>query len=96
MIKFESDFFQKLNFTPTQLKNYRLAVSHDLQIAKSSSQPEVIFEFSYKALMRFGIALIAKNGYRVRSITGHHVKILEKMAEILNDENILILGNKMR
>lgn len=33
---------------------------------------------------------------KVRSVPGHHVKIIEKMAEILNDETIDDIGNIMR
>ena len=40
--------------------------------------------------------MIVKKGYRVRSAAGHHVKILEKLSQLLNDENVLVLGNKMR
>jgi len=47
-------------------------------------------------LLKIGIYLIAKAGYKVRSRLGHHHKILEKTAQILRDENISILGNKMR
>ena len=43
-----------------------------------------------------GIFLIAKAGYKVRSRAGHHFKIVEKLSELLKDENIAILGNKMR
>jgi hypothetical protein len=35
-------------------------------------------------------------GYKVRSTIGHHVKILEKLSQILKEEDILVLGNKMR
>lgn len=55
-----------------------------------------MFRFSYDVLIKLGIALIAKEGYKIRSITGHHVKILEKLSQLLKDEDILALGNKMR
>ena len=57
---------------------------------------EVRFTFAYDALIKIGIALIAKAGYKVRSQPGHHVKIIEKLAEILADEDIALVGNKMR
>lgn len=51
----------------------------------------------YNALIKAGIALIAaKGGVKVRSVTGHHIKIIEKMAEILKDETVLAVGNAMR
>ena len=41
--------------------------------------------------------MIAKIGnVRSRSIPGHHIKIIEKMSEILKDENINEVGNSMR
>ena len=69
---------------------------HDLKIAEASDITDVIFKFSYDALIKLGITLIAKKGYKVRSTTGHHVKILEKLSQLLKDEDILVLGNKMR
>ena len=55
------------------------------------------FTYSYQALIKTGITLLAKVGkVKVRSIPGHHVKILEKMSEILGDEDVLIIGNAMR
>lgn len=39
---------------------------------------------------------MAQNGYKVRSQPGHHVKILEKLAELTGEEDIMTLGNKMR
>ena len=69
---------------------------YDLTIAEESDIPDVVFKFSYDALIKLGIMLIARRGYKVRSAVGHHVKILEKLGQLLNDEDILILGNKMR
>jgi len=41
--------------------------------------------------------LIGKvGGVKFRSVPGHHVKILEKTSEILNDKDVLTLGNAMR
>jgi hypothetical protein len=51
---------------------------------------------SYQALIKIGIAVQAKNGIRVRSIIGHHVKILEKLSENLSDPDISTIGNVMR
>ena len=40
--------------------------------------------------------MLAKEGLKVRSIPGHHVKILERMREVLKDPDILTIGNAMR
>ncbi len=96
MINFESQYFQKLAFKEEQIDQFLKSALHDLKIAESSDIPDVIFKFSYDALIKLGIALIAKKGYKIRSTTGHHVKILEKLSQLLKDEDILVLGNKMR
>ena len=96
MINFESQYFQKLAFKEEQVEQLLKSALHDLKIAEASDIPDVIFKFSYDALVKLGIALIAKKGYKIRSTTGHHVKILEKLSQILREENILVLGNKMR
>jgi hypothetical protein len=96
MINFERQYFQKLAFQKEQISQFVRSALHDLKIAGSADIPDVVFKFSYDALIKLGIALIAKKGYKVRSATGHHVKILEKLNQILKEEDILVLGNKMR
>lgn len=96
MIHFERAHFQPLRFADIQIGQYLQSAVHDLKIAESSNIPDVIFKFSYDALIKLGIALIAKKGFKVRSVAGHHVKILEKMSVLLKDEDVLVLGNKMR
>ncbi|MBI3332910.1 MAG: nucleotidyltransferase domain-containing protein [Candidatus Omnitrophica bacterium] len=59
--------------------------------------PEVRFSYSYQALIKMGVALLAKRGQvKIRSVPGHHVKVLEKLSELLEDEDILAVGNAMR
>jgi len=96
MINFESQYFQKLAFKEEQIEQFLESALHDLTIAEESDIPDVVFKFSYDALIKLGIVLIAQKGYKVRSTTGHHVKILEKLSQLLKDEDILVLGNKMR
>lgn len=96
MIHFESQHFQKLSFEEGQVTQFLKSALHDLKIAGTSDVPDVIFKFSYDALIKLGIALIAKKGYKIRSSAGHHVKILEKVSQILKDEDVLVYGNKMR
>ena len=33
---------------------------------------------------------------KVRNTPGHHIKVIEKMAEILDDNSIALIGNVMR
>lgn len=96
MINFERQYFQKLSFKEEQIRQFAKSALHDLKIAETSDIPDVIFKFSYDALIKLGIALIAKEGHKVRSAAGHHVKILEKLSQMLKEEDILVLGNKMR
>jgi len=96
MINFESQHFQKLAFKAEQIGQFLKSALRDLKIAEDSDISDVIFKFSYDALIKLGIALIAKKGYKVRSTAGHHVKILEKLSQLLKDEDVLVLGNKMR
>lgn len=96
MIDFENHHFQKMAFKEEQIDQFVKSALHDLKIAEESDVPDVVFKFGYDALIKLGIALIAKKGYKVRSAPGHHVKILEKLSQMLDSEDILVLGNKMR
>lgn len=93
---FDAKFFQKKQFeNKTILKYYHNALK-DFRIALRDNQPEVIFNFSYFALIKIGLALIAKHNYRVKSRVGHHIQILAKLSQILNDQEIEIIGDRMR
>jgi len=97
MIKFETAYFNKFDFTEEQVARFLNNALKDLEIAKENSRPEVKFSYSYSAFIKGGIALLAKVGkVKIRSIPGHHVKIIEKMKEILKDETVEIIGNAMR
>jgi hypothetical protein len=96
MIKFENKFFRRFTFSRAQLLGLARSAYKDLKIASGANVSEVKFQFAYNALAKLGIALIACYGYRVKSRVGHHVKILEKMAEILENEDVLAVGNQMR
>lgn len=93
---FDTKFFQKITFEDKTISKYFRNAAKDLGIAVRSKESEVIFNFSYFALVKVGIVLIAGCGYRVKSRVGHHIKILEKLSQILNDENIEIIGDRMR
>ena len=96
-MKFDQEYFRKFNFKPDDIKRYLRSALHDLEIAEKDPFFELKFTYSYQALIKTGITLLAKAGkVKVRSVPGHHVKILEKMAEILGDEDIRTIGNAMR
>lgn len=92
----QKNYFQKVKFTPSQILRYIENVQRDLSIACDDQFREVKFTYCYQALIKIGIAVLAKKGLRVRSIPGHHIKILEKLSEELSDQNISMIGNIMR
>ncbi len=96
MSHFETEYFQKVKFTTDKIAQFISSAERDVAIAVGSGVPEVVFKFAYDALIKVGIALIASRGYKVRSRVGHHVRIIEKIAEILKDPDVAVLGNKMR
>ncbi len=96
MINFESQYFQKMFFAEERVKRLYESALHDLDIADKSDVPDVVFKFSYDALVKLGIATIAKHGFKIRSVPGHHIKILEKLSQFLDYEDVITFGNKMR
>ena len=95
-MNFESEFFQKFNFREKQIFNYFKSAEKNLKIAENIKIPEVIFKFSYDALVKIGITLIAHNGYKIKTRLGHHIKILEALGNILEDKEIEAVGNIIR
>ena len=97
MTYFETKYFQKFSFTKEHIDRFFESALRDLKIARQDKFAEVRFTYGYQALVKAGIALIAKvGGVKVRSVPGHHVKILEKMSEILKNPDVLTLGDAMR
>ena len=95
-MKFEEKYFRKLNFTTVQIEKYFDNALKDIRIAKQDDFREVRFNYTYTAFIKAGITLLSYYGAKVRSVPGHHVKIIERMAEILEDENVMTVGNLMR
>ena len=96
MIKFENKYFLKFPFTNELIeKNIKNALK-DLNIAKKVNISEVKFNYSYSALIKAGIALLSYYQVKIKSVPGHHIKIIEKTAQILNDKEIEDIGNSMR
>jgi len=97
MTHFEQEFFRPFKFSAGDIEQHLQNAFRDLEIAAKDPFPEVQFSYSFQALIKAGIALLAAVGnVKVRSIPGHHVKILNKMSEILSDPDILAFGNSMR
>jgi hypothetical protein len=95
-MKFEDKYFTKFKFTKIQIeKNFKNALK-DLNIAKKDIIPEVKFNYAYTALIKAGITLLSYYQVKAKSVPGHHVRIIEKIAQILKDESITDMGNIMR
>ena len=93
---FSEEFFQKFKFRDDQIKDYWDSAQNDLKIAEKTNIPEVIFKFAYDALIKLGIALLSRQGFKIRSNVGHHIKILEVASGILKDKEVEVVGNMMR
>jgi len=95
-MEFDDKYFTEFKYTKEQIvKNFNNA-SRDLNIAQKDDFLDVKFNYTYTALLKAGITLISSNGRKVKSTRGHHVKIIEKLADLLADEGISALGNLMR
>lgn len=88
--------FEKFEFDSRQAQKYYQSAKRDLKIAATSDIIDVQFKFSYDALLKLAIAVCAHNGLRVKSKAGHHIELLDKLADILQDSDIDIIGNEMR
>ena len=96
MINFDKNYFVEQEFSEKELGKYYESAKRDLRIAKKNKEPEVRFHFVYMALIKIGIYHISKNGYRIKSRPGHHQAIIEYLSKILSNEDIKIIGDKMR
>ena len=97
MSSFDQEYFQRFKFTAAQIDRYVQSAVRDLDIARKDQFREVQFTYCYQAFIKIGMAVLAKkDGAKVRSVIGHHVKILNKLSDILGDPDIFTVGNAMR
>lgn len=92
----DKNFFIAQKFSEAQLVRYKNSTARDLEIARKSSEAEVIFHFAFMGLIKIGICKLAGAGYRIKSRPGHHQKIIEYLSGVMGMEEILVLGDKMR
>jgi len=89
--------FEKFTFSFKQIENYYRAASRDFNMLRRGKyEPEIIFFFSYNVVIKISIAVCAKKGLRIKSKTGHHIALISKLGEILNDEEIVAMAGRMR
>lgn len=96
MTKFEDKYFSRLKFTPAQVAGNLKNALKDLAIAQKDEIADVKFNYAYSALIKAGITLLGHHQVKVKSVAGHHIKILEKLSELLSDPQINDIGNTMR
>ncbi|PIP26936.1 MAG: hypothetical protein COX30_04435 [Candidatus Moranbacteria bacterium CG23_combo_of_CG06-09_8_20_14_all_39_10] len=88
--------FEKFIFSDGQVEKYYKSASRDFKIANQAEETEVNFRFCYDALLKLAIAVCAKNNLRIKSRQGHHIKLIDKLAEIFRNDDIKIIGQEMR
>lgn len=95
-MKFEDKYFTKSSFSKDQIKKNLENAQKDLYIAIKVNILEVKFNYAYTALIKAGITLLSHYQVKIKSVPGHHVKIIDKLAQILKDDDIENIGNIMR
>jgi hypothetical protein len=93
---FDENYFSKQKFSGADIENYKASAKRDFEIAVKSKELEVKFHFSYMALIKIGLCSIAREGYRVKSRPGHHIKIIEALSKLMKNDDIIVIGDKMR
>jgi len=95
-MKFDDRYFRRFNFDKEQIdKNLKNAFK-DFEIAKKDTIFEVKFNYAYTSLIKAGIALLSFYKIKIKSVPGHHIKIIEKTSDILKNNTIDEIGNAMR
>jgi hypothetical protein len=95
-MKFREEHFTKFNFSSAQIRKNLDNALKDLSIAKRDKILEVKFIYTYTALLKAGIALLSMHKIKIRSIPGHHIKLIDTLAQMLEDEAIADIGHAMR
>jgi hypothetical protein len=88
--------FEKFSFSLTQIKKYYQAADKDFKILKKQTSPDLIFYLCYNIIIKTAMAVCAKNGLRVKAHAGHHIELVAKLAELLDDSKIELVANKIR
>ena len=95
-MKFSDLQFQKIKFSKKQLVDFFNNAENDLKNAKKTDIPEVVFMLCYNSVVKLGIYIIAKKGYKVRSIPGHHYQILKSLGKITGLKSEIDFLQKVR
>jgi uncharacterized protein (UPF0332 family) len=92
----EKKYFRTFIFSDTQVRKYIQNAVDDLEIAGNDPYRKVRFNYTYNALIKACIALLAHKQIKVRSVPGHHVMLIKKASALLKDKEIATMGDLMR
>jgi hypothetical protein len=87
--------FKQFSFSKNQIEKYYKSALRDFSLSRSDN-PEIIFVFSYNCLLKLAITVCAKNNLRIQPRLGHHVALIEKMSELLDNQDIALIADDMR
>ena len=96
MMKFDEKYYKKFNFTSDEIKAYLKNAIKDFNIAQKDKILDVKFNYAYNALIKLGIALLSYYHMKVKSVPGHHIKIIDSLASFTKDDTIIDMGELMR
>ncbi len=88
--------FEKFHFTQNQVERHYRSGLKDFNIASKSEIAEVSFRFCYDAIIKLAITICAHDGLRVKARTGHHIELIQKLADYLGEKEIILIVNDMR
>ena len=95
-MKFDNKYFKEFSFTKEQIDKFIKNARKNFDIASKDKILDVKFNYTYNAFLKTGIALLSFYQVKAKPIPGHHIKIIEKISQILKDKIIEDVGNVMR
>ena len=93
MIQFDNKYFSVFKFTKADTEKHLENAVKDLNIAIIDQILDVKFNYSYNAMLKAGVALLSFHQLKIKNALGHHIKVIEMLAKLLNDDNISVLGD---
>lgn len=88
--------FEQFDYSSEQIRKYYDAAAKDLRLAELANAPELVFYACYNVMIKTAMAVCAKNNLRVKSRTGHHIELIDKLVEYLEYSEIKDVADKMR
>ena len=88
--------FEKFDFKLEQIQRYFGAAVKDFRLLEKEKAPELSFYLCFNVIIKVAMAVCAKNKLRVKSRAGHHIELIAKLAEFLEDPEIEKVAGKIR